>query len=606
MKHNVILLGLIGLLLAGSISLSPVQAQEVHPSLAADLQAALDLVRSVKNVTGVSAAVIAPGQGTWLGASGVSYAGPDGEMRTDMLLSAGSITKMFVATVILQLAQEGVLTLDDQLQTWLPDLPNYLSDPASADMTITIRQLLNHTSLLYDYAEDPELQGLILANPYKIWTPEELVSYIRPFESPTPWFYSNTNYLLLGMIIKQATGNSVSTELQQRIFAPLNLTETYLEIEQSLPAGRELAHGWYDVTGDGIPDDFSIFPRNSLYSMAWTAGGIVSTPENTARFLQALLTGQLLSPVYLNDMLNAIPISSELGYGLGIFKVAFTSEISLWGHVGEIPGYTSVVLYLPGANIVTAVFTNDNEVDGILDFVQALLQVVLAFEGPQTEALQAFLDSLAVDGTNDVRAATDFLSDLMDSTWKITVPTGSVSTFMFTTVESQDGYTFGIYNNGQYVDLFTSNMTPGAQTLLEILTDGSVFVNHSDTGIDFADPTFGFFLDTGSNRFYSDTALNSDGVDHMLAYQGVGEVLDRSSITYEPGVSPWGPDEFLLAWEDMLSGPIKDYMDYVVMIKAIVPTVPEPATLLLLSTGVLGLAVYTRKRRSKARFSRKS
>ncbi len=598
-KHHKMVWSLLGLLLAGNIGLFSVQAQEVHPLLAADLQVALEAIRSAKNVTGVSAAVIAPGQGTWFGSSGISYVGPGGEMRTDMLLSAGSITKMFIATVILQLAEEGVLTLDDQLQTWLPDLPDSLSDPTSVDMTMTIRQLLNHTSLLYDYAEDPELQGLILMDPYKIWTPEELVGYIRPFESPVPWFYSNTNYLLLGMIMKQATGHSVSTELQQRIFAPLHLTDTYLEIEQSLPAGRELAHGWYDVTGDGIPDDFSVFPRNSLYSTAWTAGGIVSTPENSARFLQALLTGQLLSPAYLSEMLNAIPISSELGYGLGIFKVAFTSDISLWGHVGEIPGYTSVVFYLPGANIVTAVFTNDNAVDGILDFVQALLQVTLAFEGPQTDDLQAFLDSLTGDGANDVRAATDFLSDLMDSTWKITAPTGSVSTFMFTTVNPQDSYTFGIYHNEQYVELFASNMMPGAQTLLEILADGSVFVNHSDTGIDFADPTFGFFLDTGDSRFYSNTALNFDGLDHMLAYQGVGEVIDRSSIVYETGNSVWGADEFLLAWEDMLSGPIKDYMDYVVMIKAITPTIPEPATLFLLTTGLLGLTVYIRKRRSK-------
>ncbi len=109
------------------------------------------------------------------------------------------------------------------------------------------------------------------------------------------------------------------------------------------------------------------------------------------------------------------------------------------------------------------------------------MQVTLAFEGPKTDDLQAFLDSLAADGTSDVRAATDFLSDLMDSTWKITVPTESVSTFMFTTVNPQDGYTFGIYHNEQYVKLFASNMMPGAQTLLEILADGSVFVNHSDT-----------------------------------------------------------------------------------------------------------------------------
>ena len=600
MKHNIIAWSLIGLLLAGSIGLSPVQAQEVHPSLAADLQAALDSVRSAKNVTGVSAAVIAPGQGTWLGASGISYYGSGGEMRTDMLLSAGSITKMFVATVILQLAQEGKLSLDDQLQDWLPDLPDYLSDPASVDMTITIRQLLNHTSLLYDHAQDPELQGLIPANPYKIWTPEELVGYIRPFASPVPWFYSNTNYLLLGMIIKEATGNPVATELQQRIFTPLNLTETYLEIEQSLPAGRELAHGWYDLTGDGIPDDFSVFPRNALYSMLWTAGGLVSTPQDSARFLQVLFTGELLSPAYLNEMLNAIPISSEFGYGLGIFKVAFTSEISLWGHEGEIPGYHSVVLYLPGANIVTSVFTNDTEVDGILDFVQALLQVTLAFEGPQTPALQALLDSLVEDGASDVRAATDFLSDLMDSTWNITAPTGSVSTFMFTTVDSQDGYTFGIYNNGQYADLFANSTGPGTQALLEILTDGSVFVNNLDTGIDFADLTFGFYLDTGNGTFYSDTVLNSDGIDHMLAYQGVGEVIDQSSFVYDPGNPTWGTDEFLLAWEDMRNGSIKDYLDYAVMIKTVAPTVPEPTTMLLIGTGLLGLFAYNRKRRSKS------
>jgi hypothetical protein len=216
-------------------------------------------------------------------------------------------------------------------------------------------------------------------------------------------------------------------------------------------------------------------------------------------------------------------------------------------------------------------------------------------------ALDAVLDGIATDGSIDVNVVTDQLGDGLDSYWQIAGSGGAVSTFIIEIAALYDTNQFGIYdksNPANMVMLFDGAATTGDQIIMSILADGSVRVNFADTGIDFAGNAFGFYLQNpttgfgGPATYYSDTALNADGVDHMAAYQGTGEEIQI--LPYSAG--PWSDAEYVLAWEDWYGGGDFDFTDMVVMIESVSP-IPEPSILALLGLGMLGLG-FARRRRS--------
>jgi len=213
------------------------------------LHQALDSALNTSSGKGISAAVILSDGQTWIGVSGISHG--TSAITPDMRFSAGSIAKIFTATTILQLVEEDKLTLNDSLDKWLPAYPNI-------DSTITIRQLLNHTSGLYDFVDNDNYWNAIFSDPSKVWTPEEiLLTFVRQpvFPKGTGWNYATTNYLLLRMIIKKITRTEISAVNQARFWTPLGLTNSFTSIRGALPA--LMAHGWYDLNGDGTYDDFS-------------------------------------------------------------------------------------------------------------------------------------------------------------------------------------------------------------------------------------------------------------------------------------------------------------------------------------------------------------
>ncbi len=239
----------------------------------------------------------------------------------------GSETKTFVATVVLQLVGERKLSLDDSVERHLPGLvPN--------GHRITVRQRLNHTSGLFDYAEDKAFLAQ-LEHRAKTWSPRRLVatgtSHEPLFAPGTRWSYSNTGYIVLGLLVEQATGHTLATELRKRIFEPLSLRATSFDTKPRI-AGRH-AHGYSRFGGARLRDVSSVSP--SLY---WAADAIVSTAEDLARFHDALLRGRLLRPDMLAAMLTTVPVTPQQQYGLGVIRTRFPCA-TFWGHGGEVFGY---------------------------------------------------------------------------------------------------------------------------------------------------------------------------------------------------------------------------------------------------------------------------
>ena len=301
------------------------------------------------------------GEETWRGASGLAILDPERPMRPGLRYKIGSITKTFTATVVLQLVGEHKLRLGDSVERWLPGLvPN--------GDHITIRQLLQHTSGLFDYAEDPRI-----AEPYLqgdldfVWRPRQLVAIATEhpplFPPGTSWSYSNTGYVLLGLIIRAATDTSVQQQLQTRILRPLGLRHTSFPITNPHIAGPH-AHGYQLGAGPGgTPLDFTGLSP----SWAWATGNMVSTVDDVARFHRALLRGRLLPPGLLRAMQTTVDTGSGFRYGLGLVSIELPCG-TFWGHEGGLPGYENWALSSSDGEDQVVMMVNAG--DGSSDYAQ--------------------------------------------------------------------------------------------------------------------------------------------------------------------------------------------------------------------------------------------
>jgi D-alanyl-D-alanine carboxypeptidase len=323
------------------------------------------------NVRGVSAAIVFDTDSLWVGASGISH--DTITMKPDMLFSIGSITKNFVATLTLKLVEKGTLSLEDKLSKWLPAYPY-------VDSNITIRQLLNHTSGIYMFWNNDDLWAALKADRNRIWTPEEVMEYIKEphFSAGESWRYSNTNYLLMAMIIEKATGASLSLEIKDYLLKPQKLQNFYIWLTDSIPENQ--AHVFGDNFQFGDPEkDLTFLPRASHESITFGSSGIVTTALDLAKWCQTLFEGNVLSEKSMNEMLNFIefrPQYNMSGYGLGVQK--FRSKQShgekAIGHGGGNIGSATNMIYLPDYHTSVVVMVNAFPTNSVDYFTNGLIK----------------------------------------------------------------------------------------------------------------------------------------------------------------------------------------------------------------------------------------
>jgi D-alanyl-D-alanine carboxypeptidase len=338
-------LAAVALLLTPALALAPAPASAAvagtgHDDVPRpDLQQALDAVVS----TGASGtlAEVRDEQGRWRGSGGVAQLGTQRPVPVDGRFRAGSITKTFVATVALQLVAERRLRLDDSVERWLPGLV-----PGGAGMTV--RQLLSHTSGIYNYTDAMPLSGeeFLRDIRFRTFTPYQLVRIATAHPPNFPpgqgWQYSNTGYILIGLIIEKATGHSYGQEVKRRILHPLGLRHTYLPGRWPFVPGPH-SHGYLPV-GEG--DNLRLVDVTALNpSWAWAAGEIISTTADLNRFYAALLGGRLLRPAQLAAMRTTVPVEEGFGYGLGLYSIDLPCGVTVWGHDGGIHGYLTFSLH---------------------------------------------------------------------------------------------------------------------------------------------------------------------------------------------------------------------------------------------------------------------
>lgn len=302
---------------------------------------------SANDIPGAVVGIWVPGEGTLILEKGEADIGTGRAVKQTDQFRIGSNTKTFTNTVLLQLVDEGKVSLDDTLDRYFPDVPN--------SNNVTIRELCNMTSGLANYTDDDGLQEAMENNPFRKWEPRELVDIaisLDPYFPPGQGFhYSNTNTVLLGIIIEQVTGNDVGAEIRERIIEPLGLEST------TFPTGPDMT-GEYSRGYYADEDSGELVDVTNAYdpSWAWTAGAMVSELTDMKTWVKALVSGELLSSSTQDERLNWTDANLEdvpLKYGLGIMSVS-----GLLGHAGDLPGFSSAVFYLPSKDATIVVWLN--------------------------------------------------------------------------------------------------------------------------------------------------------------------------------------------------------------------------------------------------------
>jgi D-alanyl-D-alanine carboxypeptidase len=298
---------------------------------------------------GLAAAVRLPDGTVWYGTTGVLW--PDGAAVTaDTPFAWGSITKTVIAALVLRLASEGEIDLDTRIVKWFPDYPQA--------RRISVRMLLAHTSGIFDYFQHEDYPERVYEDPLHEWTPREILSLTGKRTNPPGrgFSYSNTNYVLLGLILERVTGQPLADLIEAEVLGPLGLDETVFQ-QVGRPVGLVGAKGFWKEKGGRFrewSDGTDFRPTTSTASVAWAAGAIEGSVRDLLDWEMALYQGDVLPPEALAQMLD---FDARSGYGLGARTQTLAGRPG-YGHGGSLRGFVSVMYRLPAEDLDVVVLAN--------------------------------------------------------------------------------------------------------------------------------------------------------------------------------------------------------------------------------------------------------
>ena len=352
---------LISLLVAGLLLQTPAPAPVT-------VQAYLDTWRAASGVPGVTVGIVTR-DGTVSGfASGESDTATHRKMQPTDLMLAGSTGKTFFAAVAVQLIESGKLDLDAHISQYLGTRPWFSRLPNAKD--VTVRQLMTHTSGIIRYEFNDKFTADLRANPEKVWTPEEQIGYLfdtqAPFAAGQGWEYSDTNYMVLGLIVEQITGAKYYDLIRDRFLTPLNLKGAVPSTSRRIPG---LVQG-YVGPGDPILPAGEVMKDGVMVinpQLEWAGGGFATNAVDLARWGHELYAGKALSAKARALMIDAA-VSAKLGagstYGLGVIirppATAAGMTSPTWGHSGYFPGYMSELIYVVDTGTTLAIQINSS------------------------------------------------------------------------------------------------------------------------------------------------------------------------------------------------------------------------------------------------------
>lgn len=326
------------------------------PTTVQTLQKKLDSCVTQFKVPGISATLIMSGDRIWSGASGLSDIKTKEALDTSMVFQQASICKMFAATLIFQLVEENKLSLDDTISQYLPPLKNV--PPGTK-----IRYLLNHRSGITDILEHPKVTETWITAPDSIWKPEKVIeAYCLPpkFKQNAQFAYSNTNYVLIGMLIEKIRQKPLNQVLKEYITTPYGLKNIYLDPFDPIKAPQ--AQGWTSFSQANVYDTNAGLILNPCSSSMFTmAGAIVAQPSEVAKFTRLLWSGKILNSASLATMKTCtnLGVGGGNGYGYGTIRYSMGGK-TYYGHSGDINGFTTMTMHHEASDLTLTVEINRN------------------------------------------------------------------------------------------------------------------------------------------------------------------------------------------------------------------------------------------------------
>lgn len=328
--------------------------------LKAELQSKLDEWHKAGKFPGATLGVVmANGESFGLA---VGYSDRDAKtpMKAEDRMLAGSTGKTFAGALAFQLVADGKLSFDDKIEKYLGKEPWFSRLPNAKD--VTVRMLLNHTSGLVRYEFKKEFTDFLTANPMKVWTPEERLAYLfdakAPFEAGKGWDYSDTNYIVLGMIIERITGKKFYDEARKRFIKKLKLSGT---VAQEGPVIKGVIQGYAGAANPFGGKDAMIENGKFVVNpqLEWTGGGWASTSQDLARWAKMYFEGKAFDAKLMPQVLDGVEakLGPNVKYGLCVI-IRPTQAGTTYGHSGFFPGYVTDMMYFPDKKIAVAVQVN--------------------------------------------------------------------------------------------------------------------------------------------------------------------------------------------------------------------------------------------------------